>query len=98
MSPVGFSYDAASDAITVRGHSLAQTKKYRDVARTGLAAIVIDDLASVDPWRPRGVEVRGRADAVDDVDSVIRIHPARIISWGLDGGPTARTVATRPDG
>ena len=40
---------------------LSETKKFRDVARTGRAAIVIDDLASTDPWRPRGIEVRGVA-------------------------------------
>jgi hypothetical protein len=27
------------------------------------AAIVVDDIASVTPWRVRGVEVRGRAEA-----------------------------------
>ena len=58
--PVGFRYEPAHDSIDVRGHSLERTRKYRDVERTGRAAIVIDDLASTDPWRPRGVEVRGR--------------------------------------
>jgi pyridoxamine 5'-phosphate oxidase family protein len=43
---------------------------------------VIDDLASTDPWRPRGVEVRGRAEALDE-PTIIRIHPERVVSWGL---------------
>ena len=97
VTPVGFSYDAANDAITVGGHSLAATKKYRDVERSGRAAVVVDDLASIDPWRPRGVEIRGRAVAVASPNPVIRILPERIVSWGLDTtGRSARTV-TRPD-
>jgi pyridoxamine 5'-phosphate oxidase family protein len=71
------------DSIDVRGHDLPNTKKFRDVVRSGRAAIVIDDLATVDPWRPRAVEVRGRAEALADPVPVIRIHPDRVVSWGL---------------
>jgi pyridoxamine 5'-phosphate oxidase family protein len=81
--PVGWRYDGECDVIEVGGHDLARTKKFRDVARSGRAAIVIDDLASVDPWRPRAVEVRGRAEAVSDPVPIIRIHPDRVVSWGL---------------
>ncbi|HEY3095651.1 MAG TPA: PPOX class F420-dependent oxidoreductase [Acidimicrobiia bacterium] len=82
VAPVGWSYNADREAIDVGGHSLEQTKKYRDVRATGRAAIVIDDLASTDPWRPRGVEVRGRAEALDR-PPLIRIYPERVVSWGL---------------
>jgi pyridoxamine 5'-phosphate oxidase family protein len=82
--PVGLSYDRELDAIDVRGRALEGTKKYRDVLRTGRAAIVVDDLASTDPWRPRGVEIRGRAEAIGGPRPVIRIHPERIVSWGID--------------
>src|SRR3982751_5242107 len=60
--PVAWIYNAARDAIEVGGSALEQTKKFRDVARTGRAAIVIDDLPSTDPWHPRGIEIRGRAE------------------------------------
>jgi pyridoxamine 5'-phosphate oxidase family protein len=83
VAPVGWRYDPATDNIDVGGRNFAKSKKYRDVVRSGRAAIVIDDLASVDPWRPRGIEVRGRADALDD-PPIIRIYPDRIVSWGLD--------------
>ena len=36
------------------------------------------------PWRPRAMEIRGRAEAVAGPTPVIRIHPEQIISWGLD--------------
>lgn len=84
--PVGFAYDARTDAIVVRGRDMARSKKFRDARRTGRAAIVVDDLASIDPWSPRGVEVRGRAEAIDGEEPTIRIHPDRVVSWGLDPG------------
>src|SRR2546421_6978255 len=90
--PVGWIYNAASDTIDISGRELEKTKKFRDVARTGRAAIVIDDLESVDPWRPRAVEVRGAAEAIALPTPLIRIHPERIISWGLEPGRSARTV------
>ena len=83
VAPVGWSYNAGTETIDIGGRNLPATKKYRDVQRSGRAAIVIDDLASVDPWRPRGLEVRGRAEIVHDPDATIRIHPDRVVSWGL---------------
>jgi pyridoxamine 5'-phosphate oxidase family protein len=82
VTPVGWSYNPEQDTIDVGGRRLEQTKKYRDVKATGRAAIVIDDLASTDPWRPRGVEVRGRAEALAQ-PPVIRIHAERVVSWGV---------------
>jgi pyridoxamine 5'-phosphate oxidase family protein len=91
--PVAWIYNAVRDAIDVGGHELAETKKFRDVARTGRVAIVIDDMASTDPWHPRGIEVRGRGEAIALPTPLIRIHPERIVSWGLERGRSARTVA-----
>src|SRR6202035_741074 len=91
--PVGWIYNAARDTIEVGGYELEQSKKFRDVAPTGRAAIVIDDLESTDPWRPRGIEVRGRGEAIALPTPLIRIHPERIISWGLTGARSARTVS-----
>ena len=93
--PVGmWAINAAEDTIEVRGRGLEQTKKFRDVARSGRAAIVIDDMVKLTAsereaaggWdsRPRAVEVRGHADVVTDPEPVIRIHPGRIVSWGTD--------------
>ena len=53
-----------------------------DARRSGRA--VIDDLASTDPWRPRGIEVRGRAETLNGDRPLIRIHPERIVSWGIE--------------
>ncbi len=85
VTPVGmFSYNAEFDTIDVGGHGLANTKKFRDVARSGRAALVVDDLVSTESWRPRGIEVRGKAEAIEGSKPVIRIHPKRIVAWGID--------------
>jgi pyridoxamine 5'-phosphate oxidase family protein len=93
--PVGWIYNATRDTIDITGIELERSKKFRDVARTGRAAIVIDDLESVDPWRPRAIEVRGNAEAIAMPTPLIRIHPERIVSWGLEQGRSARTVTRR---
>ena len=82
VTPVGWSLSADRELVEVGGIDLARTKKFRDVARTHRAAIVIDDV--LPPWRPRGVEIRGRAEAVTDPTPLIRIHPDRVVVWGLD--------------
>jgi pyridoxamine 5'-phosphate oxidase family protein len=81
--PVGWSYNGEHDTIDVGGHEFERTKKFRDVKRSGRAAIVVDDLAGTSPWRPRGVEARGRAEAIDSPRPLIRVHPERVVSWGL---------------
>lgn len=42
VAPVGWSVGADGATIEIGGHDMASTKKFRDVARTGRAAIVID--------------------------------------------------------
>lgn len=84
VTPVGWSLDAEGEAIEVGGRDFAGTKKFHDVKRSGRAAIVIDDLASTDPWRPRGVEVRGSAETIEGDRPRIRIHADRVRSWGLE--------------
>jgi pyridoxamine 5'-phosphate oxidase family protein len=82
--PVGWSFDPEADAIEIGGLRLEQTKKFRDVLATGRAAVVVDDLETVEPWRPRGVEMRGAAEAIAGPPAVIRIFPERIVSWGIE--------------
>jgi pyridoxamine 5'-phosphate oxidase family protein len=92
--PVAWIYNAARDAIEIGGSNLERTKKFRDVARSGRAAIVVDDLAAGEAWHPRGIEVRGRGEAIAMPTPLIRIYPERIVSWGLERERSARTVRT----
>jgi len=90
ITPVGWSLNTEDQTIEVGGIDLASTKKFRDIARSHRAAIVMDDV--LPPWQPRGIEIRGRAEAITDPAPLIRIHPERIIAWGLDGRRNARDV------
>jgi len=51
---------------------------------------VIDELLSVDPWQPRGIEIRGHAEAIEGERPRIRIQPERIISWGIEDAAFTR--------
>jgi pyridoxamine 5'-phosphate oxidase family protein len=92
--PVAWIYNAARDTVDVGGYELELTKKFRDVARTGRVAIVIDDVGSGETWQPRGIEIRGRGEAIALPTPLIRVHAERIVSWGLARGTSARDVAS----
>jgi pyridoxamine 5'-phosphate oxidase family protein len=106
-NPVGFHYNEALGTIDIYGFDMGATRKFRNVAANPRVALVVDDLASMDPWLVRGVEIRGRAEAVDDETppmvgmsrQLIRIHPDRVISWNVDHddqGRPARGAVARP--
>jgi pyridoxamine 5'-phosphate oxidase family protein len=90
-NPVGFVVDDDTGQVLIGGRAMGQTRKFRNVRGNPRVALVVDDLASVDPWLVRGVEVRGTAEALDDVEppirgmsrEVIRITPQRIHHWGI---------------
>src|SRR5439155_8893633 len=91
--PTSFRYNADLGTLDIGGHHVATTKKYRDVQARPWAAIVIDDLESIDPWTPRMLEIRGRAEAVAtggaDLgpgfgDAFIRLHPEKVNSFGIE--------------
>jgi pyridoxamine 5'-phosphate oxidase family protein len=106
--PVGFRYNPDLDAIDIGGHGIAGSKKYRDAARAGRAAFVVDDLVSTDPWTPRMITVRGRAETAptggQDIQpffapEVIRVFPERIVSFGINAegfAADARSVTVDP--
>src|SRR3984893_17233981 len=90
--PTSFSYNAELGTVDVGGHHVATTKKYRDVQASGWAAIVVDDLVSIDPWTPRMLEIRGRAEAIPTGgahlgsgfgEAFIRIYPEKVNSFGI---------------
>ena len=91
-NPVGFFLDDDTGDLLVGGFDLAHTRKFRNARGNPAVALVVDDLVSVSPWTVRGIEVRGVADALEDVDpprrgmsrAVLRIHPAWVGSWGIE--------------
>lgn len=83
VAAVGFGLE--DDAIVSGGMDLTKTVRFRHLKENPRAAIVIDDLASTDPWSPRGIKVRGAATIEEHEGSLrIRIEPDVIWSWGIN--------------
>jgi pyridoxamine 5'-phosphate oxidase family protein len=103
-NPVGFSYNAETGTIDIRGRNLAESRKYRNLRDNDQVAFVVDDLVSVQPWRVRGIEIRGRAETAVVAapegahfgNDVIRIHPRTVFSWGIDADAEGMTKRTLP--
>jgi pyridoxamine 5'-phosphate oxidase family protein len=99
-SPVGAFLDEGTGDIIIGGGAMGATRKFRNVQANGRVALVVDDLVSRDPWTVRGLEIRGTAVALEDVDppvpfmsrEVIRITPTWVASWGVDPDDPAKQV------
>ena len=90
VSPVGFEFDG--EAFYVSSFKMDMSHKGVNVADGNrLVSLVVDDLASTDPWLPRGIKIHGVADFVErDTptsmargDRHIRIRPVRSWSFGI---------------
>src|SRR5262245_18198153 len=94
VMPVGVFYDPDTETLVIgSAATMAKSMKFRDASANPDVALVVDDVASVDPSTPRGIEVRGRAEAHHaggaevgrrlgagfPFDEVyLRIHPRRV--------------------
>ena len=78
-------FDLDGDDIVTSGFDIARTVRYRNVQSNPRATIVVDDLASTDPWSPRGIKVIGSC-VVESHDGGerFRISPEVIISWAIN--------------
>jgi pyridoxamine 5'-phosphate oxidase family protein len=101
--PVAFRYNPETETIDIGGHNgFAKRKKWRDVKSNPKVAVVIDDIVSVNPWKIRGIEIRGEAEMlmtggqsiVPGFDpEMFRIRPKRVVSWGFN--PETQTPVTK---
>ncbi len=87
VTPVGmWRYNADLGTIDITGHNFETTRKFCNVQANPWAALVVDDMASTDPWRPRAVTIEGPAEAIpagDGEGPLIRLVPEKVVSWGL---------------
>ncbi|RMI35007.1 PPOX class F420-dependent oxidoreductase [Nocardia stercoris] len=91
-NPVGFRYNAELGTIDIAGHNMGASRKFRNLAGNPHVSFVVDDIASVQPWRVRCVEIRGTAQALREVETylpggsgeLIRITPERVLAFGID--------------
>jgi pyridoxamine 5'-phosphate oxidase family protein len=97
VAPVGFEFDGKSFYFgSYKQEILHSSPKYKNVrAGNKWVAITIDDLASVDPWKPRGVRVNGVAEIVSrdgrfGKADYIRVTPKLSWSWGIEESKTKK--------
>jgi pyridoxamine 5'-phosphate oxidase family protein len=99
--PVGYQFDGTH--FYVGGIDPGKTRKFRNVeAGNTKVALVVDDLASADPWTPRYVRIYGTAELVERPGRsgsapYMRITPTISWSWNLEGRPFThdRDIAVR---
>lgn len=88
VDAVGFMF--ADGDFLVGGRNLPATRKHRNVIDgNAKVSLVVDDLKSIDPWRPRGIRVFATAEAVTATGQFgpgeyLRITPVITWSWGLE--------------
>jgi pyridoxamine 5'-phosphate oxidase family protein len=88
VAPVGYTFDG--EYFYISGRNNAKTYKYKNVQKNKQIALVVDDLESVQPWRPRGIKIHGSADLVERAQgymgtgTYIRVKPERKWSWGVE--------------
>lgn len=86
VAPVVFMFDGTR--LYVSGLAIQRTMKYKNVGVNPKVALVVDDLETIDPWRPRGIKIHGRARIVSGgqagAASHIEITPRVHWSWGIE--------------
>jgi pyridoxamine 5'-phosphate oxidase family protein len=80
--PVVYEFDGAAFYFT--GWNLERSLKFQNLVHNKKVAIVVDDLVTVSPWRPRGVEVRGVAELGSEGGRpYVKVCPRVKRSWGF---------------
>jgi len=100
--PVGFRYNSETDTVDIGGHNIAQSKKWRDTGRHPRVAFVVDDV--LPPWQPRSIEIQADVELLESggeqfghgfSPQVMRLHPVKIIAWGIDAQRQSRVLKNR---
>lgn len=98
MVPVSFEFDGECFWIGGPGPSVLATRKFRNV-RAGAreVALVVDDMASFDPFIARGIRVYDHAEQPVEREGIVgpgmymRITSTISWSWNMEGKPVGDT-------
>jgi pyridoxamine 5'-phosphate oxidase family protein len=106
--PMTYWLNAEQDTIDIGGINFGASKKWRDVQGNDRVTFLVDDTLT-DPMRARAVEVRGRAELFNEggprinprfpnfAEEFIRIHPTRIVGWGIEEDAARDAETFRPN-
>jgi pyridoxamine 5'-phosphate oxidase family protein len=80
--PVVYEFDGSAFYFT--GWNLEKSLKFKNLIENKKVALVIDDVVTVSPWRPRGLEVRGVAELGSEGGrAYVKVSPMVKRSWGF---------------
>ena len=87
VAPVGFDFDGT--CFYIGGLNLVKSLKYKNTLENPKVSLVIDDLESINPWKPRGIKIHGVAEVVTregyaGSGEYILITPEVKWSWGIE--------------
>lgn len=88
VAPVIYEFDG--EHFYIGGKEQTKTNKYKNVLAGNVkVALVIDDLESVQPWKPRGIKLYGTAEIVQREGRLgkgeyLKLKPVRYWSWGIE--------------
>ena len=87
VAPVGFDFDGT--CFYIGGLNLVKSLKYKNTLENPKVSLVIDDLESINPWKPRGIKIHGVAEVVTregyaGSGEYILIKPEVKWSWGIE--------------
>ena len=86
---VGFKFDG--DLFYIGGMNPAGTRRHKNILDGNTqVALILDDLESVDPWKPRGIRMYGTAEIVERAGRTgprvsHKITPVVSWSWSIVG-------------
>ena len=88
VDAVGFQFEGGQ--FYIGGIDLARSRKYRNIAAGSTqVSLIVDDVASMEPYQPRGIKVHGSAKIVSRQDGFFGegeyfvITPRTSWSWGV---------------
>ena len=100
VAVVAFKFDG--EYFYVSGGSMLKTLKYKNVMQgNDRVALVIDDVESFVPWKPRGLKIHGTAEIIEymmfgTLRDTFKITPTRLWHWGIITGTYQVTEVTPP--
>lgn len=91
--PVTFQFDG--EHINIGGFAPEKTRRHKSVlAGNTKVCLIVDDLASTNPWIPRYLRIYGEAKVIEGESPYLKVTPTVSWSWNVD--KPSRNFATPP--